>query len=135
MLETASVDVQGPYTVIPGPPAGWIPPIGASTNTWANIYENKQRIDYCTDQFAYLTNRFVTTLHPPMMPPPNPILDFPLLLDAAHLCACTPHRACAQHAGETGIPRCPVPLQPSYKAKHFSCSGGGGRMECLPTTI
>jgi hypothetical protein len=50
MLETANIDIQGPYTVIPGPPAGWIPPIGASTNTWANIYKNKQRIDYCTDQ-------------------------------------------------------------------------------------
>ena len=33
------------------------PPIGASANTWANIYKNKQRIDYCVDQFAYLTNR------------------------------------------------------------------------------
>jgi hypothetical protein len=50
MLETANIDMQGPYTVIPGPPAGWIPPIGASTNTWANIYKNKQRMDYCTDQ-------------------------------------------------------------------------------------
>lgn len=56
-LETVSADVQGPYTVIPGPPAGWVPPIGASANTWANIYKNKQRIDYCVDQFAYLTNR------------------------------------------------------------------------------
>ncbi len=46
-LETVSADVQGPYTVIPGPPAGWVPPIGASANTWANIYKNKQRIDYC----------------------------------------------------------------------------------------
>eukprot|EP00960_Hanusia_phi_P041109 754827-Hanusia_phi.AAC.16 len=56
-LETVSAEVQGPYTVIPGPPAGWVPPIGASANTWANIYKNKQRIDYCVDQFAYLTNR------------------------------------------------------------------------------
>jgi len=56
-LETITADVQGPYTVIPGPPAGWVPPIGASANTWANIYKNKQRIDYCVDQFAYLTNR------------------------------------------------------------------------------
>ena len=56
-LETVSADIQGPYTIIPGPPAGWVPPIGASSNTWANIYKNKQRIDYCVDQFAYLTNR------------------------------------------------------------------------------
>ena len=56
VLETVSADVQGPYTIIPGPPAGWVPPIGASTNNWANIYKNKQRIDYCVDQFAYLTN-------------------------------------------------------------------------------
>ena len=56
-LETVSADIQGPYTVIPGPPAGWVPPIGASSNTWANIYKNKQRMDYCVDQFAYLTNR------------------------------------------------------------------------------
>ena len=56
-LQTVDAEIQGPYTVIPGPPAGWIPPIGASSNTWADIYKNKQRIDYCVDQFAYLTNR------------------------------------------------------------------------------
>ncbi|KAJ1475976.1 hypothetical protein T484DRAFT_1908738 [Baffinella frigidus] len=56
-LQTVDAEIQGPYTVIPGPPAGWMPPIGASSNTWANIYKNKQRIDYCVDQFAYLTNR------------------------------------------------------------------------------
>mmetsp|Transcript_55984 Transcript_55984/g.137234 ORF Transcript_55984/g.137234 Transcript_55984/m.137234 type:complete len:80 (-) Transcript_55984:526-765(-) len=57
MLEGSATNVQGPYTIIPGPPAGWVPPAGASTNTWANIYKNKQRMDYCTDQFAYITNR------------------------------------------------------------------------------
>ena len=51
-LETVTADVQGPYTVIPGPPAGWVPPIGSSANTWANIYKNKGRIDYCVQQFG-----------------------------------------------------------------------------------
>lgn len=42
---------------IPEPPAGYIPPEGSSRNTWANIYKNKGRIDYCVQQFGYLSNR------------------------------------------------------------------------------
>ena len=37
---------------IPEPPSGYIPPQGASRNTWANIYKNKGRIDYCVQQFG-----------------------------------------------------------------------------------
>ena len=37
---------------IPEPPSGYIPPEGASRNTWANIYKNKGRIDYCVQQFG-----------------------------------------------------------------------------------
>ncbi len=32
---------------IPEPPAGFVPPLGSSRNTWTNIYKNKGRIDYC----------------------------------------------------------------------------------------
>jgi len=37
---------------IPEPPAGYVSPLGASRNTWTNIYKNKGRIDYCVQQFA-----------------------------------------------------------------------------------
>ena len=36
---------------IPEPPAGYVPPLGASRSTWTNIYKNKGRIDYCVQQF------------------------------------------------------------------------------------
>eukprot|EP00960_Hanusia_phi_P035497 751750-Hanusia_phi.AAC.2 len=36
---------------IPEPPAGYVPPLGSSRNTWTNIYKNKGRIDYCVQQF------------------------------------------------------------------------------------
>eukprot|EP00290_Baffinella_frigidus_P007920 CAMPEP_0180125446 /NCGR_PEP_ID=MMETSP0986-20121125/5191_1 /TAXON_ID=697907 /ORGANISM="non described non described, Strain CCMP2293" /LENGTH=69 /DNA_ID=CAMNT_0022064857 /DNA_START=41 /DNA_END=250 /DNA_ORIENTATION=- len=36
---------------IPAPPAGYVPPMGSSRNTWTNIYKNKGRIDYCVQQF------------------------------------------------------------------------------------
>ena len=36
---------------IPRPPAGYVPPMGSSRNTWTNIYKNKGRIDYCVQQF------------------------------------------------------------------------------------
>ncbi|EKX40479.1 hypothetical protein GUITHDRAFT_113510 [Guillardia theta CCMP2712] len=42
---------------IPEPPAGYVPPLGSSRNTWTNIYKNKGRIDYCVQQFDYLSNR------------------------------------------------------------------------------
>ena len=37
---------------IPEPPEGYVPPLGSSRNTWANIYKNKGRIDYCVQQFG-----------------------------------------------------------------------------------
>ena len=37
---------------IPEPPAGYVPPMGSSRNTWTNIYKNKGRIDYCVQQFG-----------------------------------------------------------------------------------
>jgi len=37
---------------IPEPPEGYVPPLGASRNTWTNIYKNKGRIDYCVAQFG-----------------------------------------------------------------------------------
>lgn len=37
---------------IPEPPAGYVPPMGSSRNTWTNIYKNKGRIDYCVQQFS-----------------------------------------------------------------------------------
>mmetsp|Transcript_38764 Transcript_38764/g.32718 ORF Transcript_38764/g.32718 Transcript_38764/m.32718 type:complete len:83 (+) Transcript_38764:3-251(+) len=42
---------------IPAPPPTYVPPIGASFNTWPNVYTNLKNIDYCTDQFNYITNR------------------------------------------------------------------------------
>jgi hypothetical protein len=41
------------------PPATWVPPLGASARTWANILKNKNNIDYCTSQFHYLGTRCV----------------------------------------------------------------------------
>ena len=32
---------------IPNPPDAYIPPIGASVNTWPNIYNNLLDIDFC----------------------------------------------------------------------------------------
>jgi hypothetical protein len=40
---------------IPEPPAGYVPPLGASRSTWTNIYKNKGRIDYCVQQFEVLS--------------------------------------------------------------------------------
>jgi hypothetical protein len=37
---------------IPEPPEGYVPPLGSSRMTWANIYKNKGRIDYCVQQFS-----------------------------------------------------------------------------------
>jgi hypothetical protein len=41
---------------IPEPPAGYVPPLGASRSTWTNIYKNKGRIDYCVQQFEVSAN-------------------------------------------------------------------------------
>ena len=38
------------------PPHEYIPPIGASMNTWPNIIKNKENIDFCSGEFN-LTNR------------------------------------------------------------------------------
>jgi len=45
---------------IPAPPAGYVAPLGASRNTWTNIYKNKGRIDYCVQQFSV---SFITPLY------------------------------------------------------------------------
>ena len=42
---------------IPEPPAGYVPPLGASRSTWTNIYKNKGRIDYCVQQFEVINFR------------------------------------------------------------------------------
>merc|ERR1712205_126043 len=42
---------------IPAPPPTYVPPVGSSFNTWPNVYTNLKNIDYCTDQFSYITNR------------------------------------------------------------------------------
>lgn len=42
---------------IPPPSPTWIPPLGASRRTWANVYKNKSNIDYCVAEFHYLSNR------------------------------------------------------------------------------
>mmetsp|Transcript_23847 Transcript_23847/g.56956 ORF Transcript_23847/g.56956 Transcript_23847/m.56956 type:complete len:95 (+) Transcript_23847:35-319(+) len=42
---------------IPNPPSGYVPPAGASPNTWPAIYNNLQNIDYCTENFSHLGNR------------------------------------------------------------------------------
>jgi len=39
------------------PPKTWVPPMGASARTWVNIMKNKNNIDYCVNQFHYLSNR------------------------------------------------------------------------------
>lgn len=120
MLETGSVDIQGPYTVIPGPPAGWIPPIGASTNTWANIYENKQRIDYCTDQFAYLTNRCAVTPCP--LPIPIPCFPPPLRSRAPLCVRSTSHTRTAFGRDHSSPMPSPLPAHPTPQ----NCSWWGG---------
>mmetsp|Transcript_8184 Transcript_8184/g.12965 ORF Transcript_8184/g.12965 Transcript_8184/m.12965 type:complete len:82 (-) Transcript_8184:41-286(-) len=48
---------EGPVVDYNHPPAGWIPPLGASRKTWANVLKNKENIDYCTTTFHYLGNR------------------------------------------------------------------------------
>jgi hypothetical protein len=40
---------------IPAPPPTYVPPVGSSFNTWPNVYTNLKNIDYCTDQFNYIT--------------------------------------------------------------------------------
>jgi hypothetical protein len=42
----------------PLPPPEYIPPLGASINTWPNIVKNKETIDFCVDQFYHLMTRF-----------------------------------------------------------------------------
>ncbi|EKX51692.1 hypothetical protein GUITHDRAFT_102299 [Guillardia theta CCMP2712] len=42
---------------VPKPPPTYVPPTGASFMTWPNIYKNLKRIDYCTEQFDYISNR------------------------------------------------------------------------------
>mmetsp|Transcript_44131 Transcript_44131/g.92328 ORF Transcript_44131/g.92328 Transcript_44131/m.92328 type:complete len:103 (-) Transcript_44131:165-473(-) len=42
---------------IPNPPDAYIPPTGASTYTWPNIYNNLLDIDFCVDHFSHLGNR------------------------------------------------------------------------------
>ena len=42
---------------IPAPPPTYVAPVGSSFNTWPNVYTNLKNIDYCTDQFNYITNR------------------------------------------------------------------------------
>ena len=55
---------------IPEPPAGYVPPLGASRSTWTNIYKNKGRIDYCVQQFevmfhsSFLVEKKLTHLFP-----------------------------------------------------------------------
>ena len=39
------------------PPAGYIPPLGASRATWPNIMKNKSSMDYCAEEFHHLMNR------------------------------------------------------------------------------
>ena len=41
------------------PPDAYIPPTGASTYTWPNIYNNllDMDIDFCLDHFSHLGNR------------------------------------------------------------------------------
>ena len=37
------------------PPPSYVPPTGASYQTWPNVYMNLKNIDYCVDQFDQLT--------------------------------------------------------------------------------
>mmetsp|Transcript_62079 Transcript_62079/g.166591 ORF Transcript_62079/g.166591 Transcript_62079/m.166591 type:complete len:82 (-) Transcript_62079:155-400(-) len=48
---------------IPEPPAGYVPPLGASRSTWTNIYKNKGRIDYCVQQFEVCFFSHILVLH------------------------------------------------------------------------
>lgn len=59
----SKLEEEGESTAAAGellaPPASWVPPLGASARTWANILKNKNNIDYCTSQFHYLGTRYV----------------------------------------------------------------------------
>mmetsp|Transcript_42706 Transcript_42706/g.85905 ORF Transcript_42706/g.85905 Transcript_42706/m.85905 type:complete len:86 (+) Transcript_42706:116-373(+) len=65
LQEAAAPEAVGPAPLaessvmngVPKPPPTYLPPIGASQGTWPNIYKNLKRIDYCTEQFDYLSNR------------------------------------------------------------------------------
>eukprot|EP00283_Hemiselmis_rufescens_P007761 CAMPEP_0173434146 /NCGR_PEP_ID=MMETSP1357-20121228/12090_1 /TAXON_ID=77926 /ORGANISM="Hemiselmis rufescens, Strain PCC563" /LENGTH=83 /DNA_ID=CAMNT_0014398957 /DNA_START=23 /DNA_END=274 /DNA_ORIENTATION=- len=45
------------FVGIPKPPPGYMPPLGASSYTWPNIFKNMKRMDYCVDNFDFLGNR------------------------------------------------------------------------------
>mmetsp|Transcript_20324 Transcript_20324/g.29841 ORF Transcript_20324/g.29841 Transcript_20324/m.29841 type:complete len:86 (-) Transcript_20324:295-552(-) len=56
---------------IPNPPDDYLPPTGASPNTWPAIYNNLQNIDYCTTAFAHIGSRIkcMKAFNPgPMLP-------------------------------------------------------------------
>ena len=54
------------------PPAGWIPPIGASRKTWANVLKNKENIDYflsiCNSGSAVINNNCIQSGTNPHLP-------------------------------------------------------------------
>ena len=45
------------FVGIPNPPDGYQAPLGASPYTWPAIYNNKQNIDFCVENFSHLKTR------------------------------------------------------------------------------
>ena len=61
LYQTKLMAEPGTLASPPDPPPEYIPPIGASINTWPNIVKNKENIDFCVGEFYHLMNRSVFT--------------------------------------------------------------------------
>jgi hypothetical protein len=59
LYQTKLMAESGSLGTPPDPPPEYIPPIGASINTWPNIVKNKENIDFCVGEFYHLMNRSV----------------------------------------------------------------------------
>jgi hypothetical protein len=57
MLTEATPADLAPTVDVNTPPADWLPPMGASRKTWGNVFKNKERMDFCSEQFHYLASR------------------------------------------------------------------------------
>ena len=57
LYQTKLMAETGSLASPPDPPPEYIPPLGASINTWPNIVKNKENIDFCVGQFYHLMNR------------------------------------------------------------------------------
>ncbi len=63
LCQTKLMAEPGTLSYPPEPPPEYIPPIGASINTWPNIVKNKENIDFCVGEFYHLMNRLVVIFH------------------------------------------------------------------------